>query len=463
MKGHCWTTLAVAAWGLAGCVSPDAETASSLAVPAQFNAARARAPVADGWLVDFKNPTLKALVREALENNPDIRLTAARLKAAVAEARIAGAARQPQVNAVFAASRTKRSSSAGFKLNTSRANRFGPSLDLSWELDVWGRLADTRAAALLDADQAAANLDAARLSLAANTAKSWFNAAEARLQVLLAEQTLESYRKNLAVLEDGLRRGLVQALDVRLMRTSVENARNNLALRQRQQDAARRALEVLVGRYPKNELEVMAALPSIDAPVPSGLPSELLERRPDIVAAQRKFHATHRRVSAARKELLPKISLTSSVGTSSDELKDVLDVNHNVWSLASNLTQPLFSGGRLRAQVDRARALREEARYEFVRTALTAFQEVETSLAAEVFLKKQETALRASAFEARQAEALALADYQRGLVEIISVLEAQRRSFDAQRSLISVQNERLQNRLDLYLALGGEFGAAEKK
>ena len=141
----------------------------------------------------------------------------------------------------------------------------------------------------------------------------------------------------------------------------------------------------------------------------------------------------------------------------------MLDVNHNVWSLASNLTQPLFSGGRLRAQVDRARALREEARYEFVRTALTAFQEVETSLAAEVFLKKQETALRASASEARQAEALALADYQRGLVEIISVLEAQRRSFDAQRSLISVQNERLQNRLDLYLALGGEFGPTETK
>ena len=91
MKWHCWTTLVVAAWGVAGCVSPDSETASSLAVPAQFNAARARAPVADGWLVDFKNPTLKALVREALENNPDIRLTAARLKAATAGARIAGA------------------------------------------------------------------------------------------------------------------------------------------------------------------------------------------------------------------------------------------------------------------------------------------------------------------------------------------------------------------------------------
>lgn len=455
--------LAVAAWGLAGCASPKLDDADSLPVPAQFSTAGATGPVADGWLADFRNPSLKKLVREALRNNPDIRLTAARLKAALADARIAGAARQPQLNAAFAASRTKRSSSSGFTLNTSRANRFGPSLNLSWELDVWGRLADTRAAAVLDAEQARANLHAARLSLAANTAKSWFNAAEARLQVQLAEQTLESYHKNLAVLEDGLRRGLVQALDVRLMRTSVENSRNTLALRQRQHDAARRSLEVLVGRYPRNELAVMAALPSIDTGVPTGLPSGLLERRPDIVAAQKKFYATHQRVSAARKELLPQISLTASGGTSSDELKEVLKVNRNVWSLAANLTQPLLSGGRLRAQVDRAQALREQARFEFVQAALTAFQEVETSLAAETFLKGQETALKASASEAGQAEALALADYQRGLVEIISVLEAQRRNFDAQRSLIAVQNERLQNRLDLYLALGGQFEAELKK
>jgi len=459
MKGHGIWPLAILAWGIVGCASPETDDANSLRVPARFSGEGAEGPVADGWMADFRDPRLRTLVREALTNNPDIRLTAARLKAAVADAHIAGAGRKLQADIVFAGSRTKRSSSTGFTLNTSRANRFGPSLDLSWELDVWGRLADSRTAALLDAEQARANLKAARLSLAANTAKAWYNAAEARLQVQLAGQTLESYLKNLAVLEDGLRRGLVQALDVRLMRTSVENARNNLALRQRQHDATRRALEVLVGRYPRNELSTVAVLPSINTAVPTGLPSALLKRRPDIVAAQKKFYATHRRVAAARKELLPQIRLTASGGTSSDELKEVVDLQRNVWSLAANLTQPLLSGGRLTAQVERARALREQARHEFVQAALTAFQEVETTLAAEDFLKDQETALLSSADEAGKAESLALADYQRGLVQIVSVLEAQRRNFDAQRSLIEVQNQRLQNRLDLYLALGGQFEA----
>ncbi|MBL67521.1 MAG: transporter [Verrucomicrobiales bacterium] len=463
MKGHCYMSPAVVAWGFVGCVSPDTKPASSLSVPARFSTASTNAPVANGWLTDFNAPRLESLVREALENNPDIRLTAARLKTSVAEARIAGADRKPQIEASFNASRTKRSSSTGFKLNTSRANRFGPSLNLSWELDVWGRLADARAAAHLDAEQAAANLEAARLSLAANTAKAWFDASETHLQVQLANRTLDSYEKNLTVLEEGLRRGLVEALDVRLMRTSVQNARNQLALRKRQHDGARRTLEVLAGRYPRKELEASAALPKMEKTVPTGLPSGLLERRPDIIAAQTKFNATHRRVAAARKALLPKISLTASGGTSSDELKDVLDIDHNVWSLVANLTQPLLNGGRLRAQVDRARALREEARFEFIQAALAAFQEVETSLAAEMFLKEQVAALDEAAAEARKAEALALSEYQAGLVEIIAVLEAQRRSFDAQRSLIEMQNERLQNRVDLYLALGGPFESAPEK
>ena len=139
----------------------------------------------------------------------------------------------------------------------------------------------------------------------------------------------------------------------------------------------------------------------------------------------------------------------------------MLDINNNIWSLAANLTRPILDGGKIKSQIERAEAQREEARYLYVQTALQAFAEVETTLAAEQFLVRQETALRAAVTEAGGAQALALEDYQAGLADIVTVLESQRRMFDTKRSLLELQNLRLQNRIDLYLALGGEFTRPE--
>jgi len=419
-------------------------------------------PTTAGWLADFNSTTLNALVIEAITNNPDLRVTAARLKAAQANVRIAGADLRPKLTAAAVASRTKRNSASGFKITSSRNNRFSPTLDLAWELDIWGRLGDLRAAALFDAGEAEANLQAAQLSLAANTAKSWFNVAESELQVKLAKQTYQSYTNNLSVLEEGFQRGLTKALDVRLMRTSVRNAEGALQMRLRERDATRRSLEVLLGRYPKNEIPLNDSLPTINNNIPVGLPAQLLIRRPDLVAAQRKYLAAHRRKKASKKDRLPQIRLTTSYGTSSDELKNVLNINNNIWSLAANLSKPILDGGKIRSQIDRAKAQQEEARYNYVQAVLQAFAEVETALAAENYLTKEESALRASVSEALEAEKLAMDDYLAGLADIVTVLESQRRVFDAKRSLIDLQNLRLQNRIDLYLALGGEFNQQKK-
>jgi len=448
---------------LMGCAMPNKPDPVKLGfkVPNRFGEST-NASASSGWLGDFNSTTLNSLVQEAIKNNPDLRVTAARLKIAQADVKIVGADRLPKLTATALASRTKRNSASGFKITSSRNNRFSPTLDLAWELDVWGRLADVRTAALLDAEEATANLQAAQLSLAANTAKGWFNMAESELQATLAEQTYRSYTNNLAVLEEGLQRGLTKALDVRLMRTSVRNAEGTLQLRLRERDATRRSLEVLLGRYPKNGIPKNESLPTIGKDIPVGLPSQLLLRRPDIVAAQRNYLAAHRRTSAAKKDRLPQIRLTSSYGTSSDELKNVLDINNNIWSLAANLTKPILDGGKIRSQIERTRAQQEETRYNYVQVALQAFAEVETALAAESYLTKQEAALRASVVEAIEAEKLAMDDYTAGLADIVTVLESQRRVFDAKRSLIDLQNLRLQNRIDLYLALGGEFTQQEK-
>ena len=455
--------IAFVAW-LGGCASRPTEAPlafAGLAWPKQFTAGTTNAPAGAGWLSDFNDRTLDALVREALSNNPDLRVTAAKFEAAQANLKIAGAPLLPTLSAKAAASRTKRNSTGGFRITSSRNERYTPSLDLAWELDVWGRLKDTRFAARLDAEQAAANLQAARLSLAANAAKGWFNLAETELQSQLARQTLNSYTNNLAVLEEGLQRGLTKALDVHLMRTSVHNAQNTLQLRMRERDSARRSLEILLGRYPKSELALNSGLPSLTNAVPAGLPSQLIERRPDVLAAQRAYLAAHTRVDSANKDRLPKFSLTASYGTSSDELENVLDINNNIWNLAANLTKPIFDAGKIKSQVQRAKAEREQAKYQYVQTTLQAFAEVETALAAETYLVKQVTALSNAAKEANEAEKLAQDDYLAGLAGLVTVLESQRRVFDAKRSLIDLQNLRLQNRIDLYLALGGEFTQPE--
>lgn len=456
-------SLLLAAWaGLTGCAGPSSSTPDAfagLSWPQQFSNGQTNAPAGAGWLTDFNDRTLEALVQEALANNPDLRVTAAKLDATQAALRIAGADLAPSVTLKAAASRVKRNNTSGFSITSSRTERYTPSMDLAWELDVWGRLRDAQFAARMDAEQAAANLQAARLSLAANTAKSWFDLAETELQTQLAIQTHQSYTNNLAVLEEGLQRGLTKALDVRLMRTSARNAESTLHQRHRERDAARRALEILLGRYPKSEIALSAGLPTLTNSVPAGLPAQLIERRPDVLATQRAYLAAHRRVDSARKNRLPKISLSASAGTSTSELKDVLDVNNNIWNLAANLSRPIFDGGRIRSNIDRTHALREQARYTYVQTTLQAFAEVETTLSAETFLTQQETALRAAVEEAIEAEKLAQEDYLAGLAGIVTVLESQRRVFDAKRSLLQLQNQRLQNRIDLYLALGGEFDA----
>jgi outer membrane protein TolC len=194
--------------------------------------------------------------------------------------------------------------------------------------------------------------------------------------------------------------------------------------------------------------------------VPAGLPAEILARRPDVRAAALRLEATDERLSSARKNRLPDIRLTASGGVSSIELRDLLDFDALVWSIAANLALPIFEGGRLDAERDLARAEVEEVLADYAQVVLVAFREVEVALTAERYLARQESALRVAARESEEADLLALERYRFGLVDIITWLEARRRAFNAKSTLIAVSNRRLQNRIALYLALGGDFAAA---
>lgn len=446
-------------WGF-GRKQADVESVAKSA-PSKWTArASVSGHAATGWLSDFGSPDLTTLVDQAIAQNLDLRATAAKVDAARAQARIAGADLWPQLGAAFDGRRNQSASGQRFVGVGQRNNRFELGADISWELDFWGRVADQRRGAVAEADAAAADLHAARLSLAANTVKSAVTLKGAEEQVALAEENVRTRRTHLGIVEKQLDRGLEAdnaALDVSLSRSDLARAEATLASRKREADDARRGLELLLGAYPAGKEPGLQSLPTMSRSVPAGLPSELLLRRPDLRAAERRLEAALREESAAKKAFLPSLNLTGSAGLSSEDLAFLLNKEALIWSIAGNVAQRVFEGGRLKANVDLARARYDEALASYAGTALTAFKEVETALAAEAYLRQEEAALQTAATEAARAVKLAAGQYERGLTEILTLLDAQRRLFDARSALIAVQAQRLRSRADLHLALGGEF------
>lgn len=416
-------------------------------------------PSATGWLADFDSPGLRALVEEAAGANYDLAASRTRIDQAVERARLARADRLPTLDASNSTTRSQNLRGAAF-LKT-RANNFNLGLDFAWEVDLWGRLKNLRDAELDRIAAETALYEAARLSLAANVAKTALAAVEARRQIEISRRTAQSLRTNLRILESRMEAGDLAeraALEISLSRADLARAERNIVVSQRRLDGARRSLEALLGRYPAGEIEVLAQLPRISREVPAGLPSELLLRRPDLLAAEARVDAATKELAASRKALLPSLSLTGSGGTASTvDIADILNIQNLVWGIGENLTAPLFRGGRLLSQVRLDEAEREELVQSYAETALGALREVETALSAERFLEAEVAALSTAARESRRAETLSLSEFEQGLVEIITLLESQRRAFEAESVLLAAQLELLTNRIDLYLALGGDF------
>ena len=450
----------------AGCAAapPVAHPGLRLPIPGGWTAAEVPAGRLDpDWWTDFGNDDLSTTIETALARNLDLQAAAARLDQAAADARVASAALRPTVRVPYNGSQRKQNF-IGFPipgaedrvLSTVFTNH-GVSLETTWEIDVWGRLRAGEQAALADLQRSAADLRGARLSLAGQTAKAWFAAAEARQQVRLSEATVRSLGESAALVQDRFESGIRPALDLRQALLNLSNAEAGLAQRRRQLDASTRQIEVLLARYAAGDAAPPADLPDMPPAAPAGVPADLVTRRPDLAAAERQVAASEARLRVARRELLPNITLTGSAGTATDALRSLLDGDFSVWSLVGNVVAPLWQGGRLRAQIDRAEARVAEVLASYVNTALVAFSEVETALAAEEHLAARVVHLTTSVEQALAAERLAGERYRTGLDTYITVLDSQRSAFQAQSELIAVRRLRLENRVDLYLALGGGF------
>ena len=410
------------------------------------------APETD-WLSQFNDAQLTALVSEALSANPSIRSQFYVVEATRAQARSTYGRTLPNVSASASVS----GSDVYVEQTDSRASAesYGLGVDLSWEIDLWGRLRASINAADADLVASEAELASAQLALAAQTASAWFDLNEALAQERVAVLTYEARSRALELTERRLSRGLASALDVRTARTTQASAEASIAGRRQASGNAARRLEILLGRYPSAELEALAELPQLPAISAAGNPALLLTRRPDIAAAEARVTAAGLRAEQARLAMLPSLRLTGGVSTTEDTIANAFDPSRIAARLVAGLAAPIFNGGSLDADRDAAVARARAAVENYASTTLTAWREVEDALAADSLLAQQEDAQLRALEEARLAEELATRQYTNGLVSIFNLIDSQTRRLTAESNVIAARSARASNRVSFHLALGG--------
>lgn len=417
------------------------------------------------WWDYLSDQDLDRAISRALAYNHDLHAAAARVAAAEAEIVIARADERPLLQAAIGRTRQKQNF-VGFPIPgfegqvLSRTfTSAGASLDASWEPDLWGRIKASKLAAKATREAREADAAAAKLSLSGQVAKAWFAAVEAQRQVELSKASLANYRTSVARVRSRFESGLRPSLDLRLALTEVDRAEALVSQRLEQQRRSTRQLEILLGQYPSGQFTLGKDLPSVPTRVPAGLPSELAYRRPDLASAERELLAADARIIVSKAELRPRFPLTASGGTTSDALRDLLDRNFSAWNFLASFAQPIFNRGRLKAIVKRDEAIAREAMARYEGAILIAYGEVESALAADGALAHRMDALTSATHQSMLATEEAERRYRVGLADSITVLSAQRVALDSKSQLLNVHRLRLDNRVDLHLALGGGFRA----
>jgi multidrug efflux system outer membrane protein len=443
---------------MTGCIRlrkpPDAATLKqqampTVAVPNDWTASGAGAgTVADNWLTTFRDRDLDAAVAEAVVSNPDLRVAASRVEQARLYARLAGAKLYPSAELL---------GHAGGKMSGDNSGLQGALLPVTWELDLWGRVRYERRAAAADAASALADFAYARQSMAALVAKSWLLATEAGLQAQLARANIRDQDELVRLAEARSRIGVGNEEDVYIARASAGASRDTLRQVELAREQAVRALELLMGRYPAAAVAVTATLPGQPEAIPAGLPSELLERRPDVIAAERRVAAAFNRVGAAKAARLPAIALTTSVSSISSSLFELKERDNPVWSAGANLVMPLFQGGALRTQVQIRTAEQQQAVAAYAAVGLRAFADVEGALSGETAAREREQILTQTVADSRRALEIVRIQFKVGSTDLRSVTQRQLAVTATESALLRVQAEQRVQRINLHLALGGSF------
>ncbi|MEW6688265.1 MAG: efflux transporter outer membrane subunit [Pseudomonadota bacterium] len=448
---------------LAGCAAAPDYKRPAVELPAAWKES-APAAVQDGrWWAIYGDAALNSLVEDSLKANADLAVAIARVDEARALVRDAEASFYPTVDANAVRKRTLSSTQTGLlppgvprELNNTRI-----SLDVAYEVDLWGRLRTTAHAARADLLATEAARDTVRIALAADVAKTYFALRSLDGQV-------EATRRTLALREDalGLQRkrfdgGLISEFEFRQLEAEAAATRAQLPPLERERDAQEAALSVLLGRTPREIFEnsirrnAGAEEKAMAAVVPAGLPSELLLRRPDLVEAEQRLIAANARVAVARTAYFPSISLTGNLGTEAAAMRNLFSGPAGIWGLAAAIAQPIFSGGRLQAQTEAAQARERQLVARYQGAIQNAFREVRGALAAQTRARESFEAEDQRAASLVTALRLARLRYENGLASQLEMIDAERNLLAAEIARYEALRAQRAAVADLYKALGG--------
>ncbi len=452
---HAIRCLAVCALALGACAITQSPQAPPPAMPSGWTEQGAADSIAltRDWWRGFGSAELARLIDEALRASPDMAIAAERILQAEAQVRIAGASLFPALSLGAGTSRRETRPEGG---SWSGADSSSATLSASYEVDLWGQIAAGKRSAESSLLGTRYDREAVQLTLVAGVANGYFQLLSLRGRLAIARRNLEIAEGVLKVVDARVRNGAASKLDLSRQLSgvlSLQAALPALALQERQTLVA---LAILVGRQPQGFDVGGDAVIDLGVPrVAPGLPSDLLVRRPDLASAEAQLAAANANVAVARAALLPSISLSGSAGLASNVLVNFLRSPTAAWSLGASLLQPIFDGGRLRAQVDGQASRERELVEGYRRSVLAALADVENALAA-VGRSAEQEALQAQVVE-QSSIALRLAEvrYREGADDLLTLLDAQRTLFQAEDQLAQIRLARLQASVALYKALGG--------
>ncbi len=410
------------------------------------------------WWIGFQDSTLNRVMDELFESNLSLEQSVARLDQFRSMHAMANGSWFPSLNGQL---RIQDNGNVDPDLPMNPAmqlNRYDASLTTMYELDLWGKLSANRQAAYQDLLANTESLEAFKLSLSAQLAKAYYGVVSLQLQLDLSEKTVESYKAYNKLVQGRYDRGVTSSLDVYQAQINLAGAESRKAQLEAGLSTAEHGLSVLLGRYPEADiLSKQITLPLIMNPISEGLPSELIQRRPDVRSVYHRMIASDRRWAEAIASRFPSFSLTATLGGRSDELSTALDPNSMLWSAIGGLAIPIFQGGKLKANADRTQAAYDEQVAGYKLAVLTAFMEVENALVRGEKQLKTVSKLEEQVSAAESSLGIATDRYLRGLATYLQVVNAQTAYFNASNGLITARKDLIDSRIGLVTALGGAW------
>jgi multidrug efflux system outer membrane protein len=462
----------LAAMFLSGCqIWPDYQR-PKVDVPAQYvqsdQQAGSQSMVANNWWTLYQDSVLTGLIESALQNNKDIKLAVARIEEADAVMQEVGAFLLPQINLEGAARKTRVTEAGAFPVFAANPrDNFNFAFGTNFELDFWGKLRRSKESARAQAMSTRYAKDTVALSLTGLVASNYLTLRSLESQITLAEDNLKSRNDSLALTKRRLEGGVASALDVHQAQVASSNLSAQIADLNRLRSLSLHQLALLTGDLNLAVTGLKASEANINTlpipPVPpTGLPSALLESRPDVRQAEEQMVAANANIAVAKAALYPSISLTANLGGESLALGDVLKSAARIWTGGVGLNLPIFDAGRLDAKVDQASAKQKQALANYEGAIQTAFREVNDALVNLRQYTEREQALFVSQNEAKKALTISENRYQSGYSSYIEVLDAQRAYNESGLAFVQSRQARLTASVDLFKALGGGWKSADK-